>query len=93
MTAAWSNAAAASFASINRRFKASKNAGDFMAVLTNLENNSKKSSVGISLLDKRTNKPGKKILMADKDPDYSLDEIDRMVFFKNESNEITAYRF
>lgn len=93
MTAAWSNAAAASFASINRRFKASKNAGDFMAVLTNLENNNKKSSVGISLLDKRTNKPGKKILMADKDPDYSLDEIDRMVFFKNDSNEITAYRF
>jgi hypothetical protein len=93
MTAAWSNAAAASFSSINRRFKASKNAGDFMAVLTNLENNNKKSSVGIALLDKRKNQPGKKVLMADKEPDYSLDEIDRMVFFKNSTNELTAFRF
>lgn len=93
MTAAWSNAAAASFASINRRFKASKNAGDYLAVLTNLEDNNKKSSVGIALLDKRGNKPAKKVRMADKDPDYSLDEIDRMVFFRNEKDEITAYRF
>lgn len=93
MTSAWGNAAAASFSSINRRFKASKNAGDFMAVLTNLDNSNKKSSVGIVLIDKRKNQPGKKVLMADKDPDYSLDEIDRMIFFKNEKDAMTAYRF
>lgn len=93
MTSAWGNASISSFKSINRRFKASKSANDFVAVLTNFGSNNSKENVGVVYINKADGTLGKRVVMGDKDPDYTLDEIDRMLFYWNSKNELTAYRF
>ncbi len=93
MASSWGNVGIASFQSINRRFKASKATNDYMSMLSNFGTNNTKENVGIIYVSKTDGKEGKKIILADKDPDYQLDEIDRMVFVKNSNNELTAYKF
>lgn len=93
MAGAWGNMAVASFASINKRFKASRQANDYMSMLTNFGNNNSKDNVGIIAVSKITGQPGKKIILADKEPDYKLDEIDRMVYFKSDDHVLKGYKF
>ncbi len=93
MTSAFGGAAISSFKSISRRFKASKQADDFISMLTNLDGSNSKDNVGIVCVSKIDGKEGKKIIFADKSPDYKLDQIDRVVYFKNGDNEMQGFKF
>ena len=52
-----------------------------------------KDNVGIVCVSKIDGKEGKKIVFADKNPDYKLDQIDRVVYFKNGDNEMQGFKF
>lgn len=91
--AAFSGAAAASFASISKRFKATRQANDFMAVMTVLGNNNQNSSAGCMIVSKTDGKNICSILLGDKTPDYKLDELGRMVYQKSENDEIKGFKF
>lgn len=90
---AFAGAAAASFREIGRRFKATKQANDFMAVLTSLGGNNQASSAGIVIVSKIDGKIIASMLLGDKTPDYKLDELGRMVYQKSESDEIKGFKF
>jgi len=90
---AFAGAAAASFASIGKRFKATRQANDFMAVMTVLGNNNQASSSGCVIVSKTDGKNIASILLGDKTPDYKLDELGRMIYQKSESDVIKGFKF
>ncbi len=90
----FAGAAVSSFASISRRFKASKEANNYMAMLTNFGKSNEAKDAGVVLLDKLTGEPIKKITFGDKkDPDYKLDELGRVVYYHSNGNEIQGFNF
>lgn len=91
--AAFAGAAAASFAAIGKRFKATRQANDFMAVMTVLGNNNQASSSGCVIVSKTDGKNISSILLGDKTPDYKLDELGRMIYQKSESDVIKGFKF
>lgn len=91
--AAFAGAAASSFASIGKRFKATRQANDFMAVMTVLGNNNQNSSAGCVIVSKTDGKNISSILLGDKTPDYKLDELGRMIYQKSENDEIKGFAF
>jgi len=91
--AAFAGAAAASFASISKRFKATRQANDFMAVLTSIGGNNQASSSGAVIVSKIDGKNISSILLGDKTPDYKLDELGRMIYQKSESDEMKGFKF
>lgn len=91
--AAFAGAAVSSFASIGRRFKATKQANDFMAVLTALGGNNEAKNSGAVIVSKIDGKTISTILLGDKTPDYKLDELGRMIFQKSENDEIKGFIF
>lgn len=71
----FAGAAASSFASISRRFKATREANNYMSILTNFGKSNEAKDAGVMMIDKNTGKEIRKILFGDKkDPDYKLDE-------------------
>ena len=91
--AAFAGAAAASFASIGKRFKATRQANDFMAVMTVLGSNNQASSSGCVIVSKTDGKNISSILLGDKTPDYKLDELGRMIYQKSENDVIKGFKF
>lgn len=92
--AAFAGAAAASFASISRRFKATRQANDYMAILTNFGNSNQAKDAGIMMVDKNNGKDIRKVILADKkDPDYMLDEMGRVIYYKSNGNEIQGFSY
>lgn len=91
--AAFAGAAVASFASISKRFKATRQANDFMAVLTSIGGNNLASSSGAVIVSKIDGKNISSILLGDKTPDYKLDELGRMIYQKSESDEMKGFKF
>lgn len=90
---AFAGAAAASFASIGKRFKATRQANDFMAVMTVLGNNNQNNSAGCVIVSKLDGKNISSVLLGDKTPDYKLDELGRMIYQKSESDVIKGFKF
>ena len=46
------------------------------------------------MIDKNSGKEIRKIILADKkDPDYQLDELGRMLYYKSDGNEIQGFAF
>jgi outer membrane protein assembly factor BamB len=90
---AFAGAAAASFASIGKRFKATRQANDFMAVMTVLGDNNQASSSGCVIVSKTDGKNIASVLLGDKTPDYKLDELGRMIYQKSESDVIKGFKF
>jgi outer membrane protein assembly factor BamB len=91
--AAFAGAAAASFAAIGKRFKATAQANDFMAVLTALGGNNEAKNSGIVIVNKVDGKNISSMLLGDKTPDYKLDELGRMIYQKSESDELKGFKF
>ncbi len=89
----FAGAAASSFASIGKRFKATKQANDFMAVLTALGGNNEAKNSGAVIVSKVDGKIISSIMLGDKTPDYKLDELGRMIFQKSDNDEIKGFRF
>ncbi len=90
----FAGAAAQSFQSISKRFKATKQANNFMAMLTNFGKSNMAKDAGVMMIDKNDGKEIKKIVLGDKtDPDYKLDELGRVVYYKANGSEISGFKF
>ncbi len=90
----FAGAAAQSFQSISKRFNATKQANNFMAMLTNFGNSNMAKDAGVMMIDKTDGKEIKKIVLGDKkDPDYKLDELGRVVYYRANGSEISGFRF
>jgi outer membrane protein assembly factor BamB len=88
----WGNIAGASFAEFNKRFKATVESANYVSILTRAVD-SEEEGVGIVLISKRSGKEEGAVVLRDKKPDYQLDEISHLVFYRNSADELTAYRF
>lgn len=92
--AAFAGAAASSFASISRRFKATKEANNYISILTNFGNSNNAKDAGIMMVNKTTGKEIRRMLFGDKkDPDYKLDELGKVVYYKADGNELQGFNF
>lgn len=90
----FAGAAVQSFQSISRRFKATKQADNFMAILTNFGKSNMAKDAGVMMVDKNTGAAIKEIVLGDKkDPDYKLDELGRVVYYKANGSEISGFHF
>lgn len=90
----FAGAAASSFASISKRFKATKEANNYMAVLTNFGKSNMAKDAGVMMIDKTNGKEIRQIIFGDKkDPDYKLDELGKVVYYKADGNEIQGFSF
>jgi hypothetical protein len=90
----FAGAAASSFASISRRFKATKEANNYMSILTNFGKSNNAKDAGLMMIDKNTGKEIRKIVLGDKkDPDYKLDELGKVVYYKSDGNELQGFAF
>ena len=87
-------AAVESFKSISKRFSATKQANNFIAILTNFGGGNTAKEAGVMMIDKSNGKEIRKIILGDKkDPDYKLDELGRVVYYKANGSEISGFRF
>ena len=94
LASAGMSSAIASFKSIARRFKASREADNFMSMLTNFGNSNMAKDAGIVLIGKNDGKEIRKVILGDKkDPDYKLDELGRVIYFRSGGNEIQGFSF
>lgn len=90
----FAGAAASSFASISRRFKATKEADNYMAILTNFGKSNNAKDAGVMMVDKTTGKEIRRMVFGDKkDPDYKLDELGKVVYYRADGNEIQGFGF
>ncbi len=87
-------AAVESFKSISKRFTATKQANNFIAMLTNFGGGNTAKEAGVMMIDKTNGKEIRKIILGDKkDPDYQMDELGRVVYYKANGSEISGFRF
>lgn len=94
MAGAWSNAAVASFKSISKRFNATKEANNFMSMMISVGGSNNAKDAGLIIIDKVTGKEGRQMLLGDKkDPDYQLDEIGKIIFYKSDNNELKGFKY
>ena len=90
----FAGAAASSFASISRRFKATREANNYMAILTNFGKSNNAKDAGVMMVDKTTGKEIRRMVFGDKkDPDYKLDELGKVVYYRADGNEIQGFNF
>ena len=90
----FAGAAASSFASISKRFKATKEANNYIAMLTSIGGSNQAKDAGISMIDKNSGKEIRQMIFGDKkDPDYKLDELGKVVYYKADGNEIQGFGF
>lgn len=92
--ASFAGAAGSSFAAISRRFKATKEANNYISILTPIGNSNNAKDAGIKLINKNTGKEIRSIILGDKkDPDYKLDELGKMVYYKSDGDELQGFSF
>ena len=92
MAAGFAGGVGESIRQMNKRFKASKDGTNLVTMLTTIKGD-EASGIGIKMVDKRTGKEVTNLVLDSKKPDYILDDIGRMVFFKVASNELYGYQF
>lgn len=91
---AFSGAAAESFRSISKRFNATKQANNYIAMLTNFGESNMAKDAGLMIIDKTNGKEIRKMILGDKkDPDYKIDELGRVVYYKSNGTEIAGFTF
>ncbi len=74
---------------MNQRFSATKADGQFVHILTNLEDGKDKGP-GLVGVDMRTGQPSYQIVLKDKEPDYQVDEVSGRLF-NLKGKELLAY--
>lgn len=79
-------AAGASIGEMLKRFKATAATRDDQFILTKLE-----EGVGLVKISKDTGTKGKEIILKDKKPEYVVDEIGGILYYKADNNSIFAY--
>ena len=94
MASAFGGAAISSFKSISKRFSATKEADNYMSMLMSVGGSNNAKDAGLVIMDKTSGKPGRQMLLGDKkDPDYQLDELGKMVYYKSDNNEIQGFKY
>ena len=83
----FSQIAGASFAAMSKRYKASATTKTDQFILTKLS-----SGVGLVNLDKDNGNVLKEILLKDKKPTYTIDPVERILYYKADKNTIYAYK-
>tara|TARA_B100001179_G_C18483288_1_gene356611 strand:- start:534 stop:854 length:321 start_codon:yes stop_codon:yes gene_type:complete len=78
--------ASASFDYLATRFKATAATEDAQFTLTKLDD-----GVGLVKLDKNTGEVTKEIVLKDKKPEYEVDELGGMLYYKADNKTIYAY--
>ena len=90
----FAGAAASSFASISKRFKSTREANNFISMLTNFGESNMAKDAGVMIIDKNSGKEIKKMVFGDKkDPDYKLDELGKVVYYRANGSEIQGFVF
>ena len=79
-------AAGASINEMLKRFKATAATKDDQFILTKLD-----EGVGLVKINKDTGKKEKEIVLKDKKPEYIVDEIGGLLYYKADNNSIFAY--
>jgi len=79
-------ATGASIAEMLKRFKATAATENAQFVLTKLDD-----GVGLVKLNKDTGSKEKEIVLKDKKPEYQVDEISGILYYKADANSIYAY--
>lgn len=83
----------ASFKSIARRFNATAQANGFVAMLTKFGSNQGKDA-GITIVNKADGKRISDMLLGDKkDPDYKMDELEKVIYYRSGGNTIEGFKF
>ncbi|MFN8250827.1 MAG: hypothetical protein U0V75_03010 [Ferruginibacter sp.] len=94
MAAAGMSSAVASFQSIGKRFKATKQANGFIAMLTNFGNSNMAKDAGVTIVDKTTGKRMSDMLFGDKtSPDYTIDDLGKVIYYQPDGNTIEGFKF
>ncbi|MCO6497844.1 MAG: PQQ-binding-like beta-propeller repeat protein [Chitinophagaceae bacterium] len=92
MASSGAAAGVASFQSISKRFSATAQANNFVAMLAKFGSN-KGSDAGITIVSKEDGKKIADLLLGDKkDPDYKLDELGRIVYYRS-AETIEGFKF
>lgn len=87
-------AAVESFKSISKRFNATKEANNYMAMLTNFGGSNTAKDAGVMMIDKNNGSEIRKIILGDKkDPDYKMDELGRVIYYKTDGSVISGFAF
>lgn len=87
------NSAVAGFKSISRRFNATAQANSFVAMLTKFGSNQSKDA-GITIVNKADGKRISDMLLGDKkDPDYKMDELERVIYYRSGGSTLEGFAF
>lgn len=87
------NSAIAGFKSINRRFSATAQANGFVAMLTKFGSNQGKDA-GITIVNKSDGSRTSDMILGDKkDPDYKMDELERVIYYRSGGNTLEGFKF
>lgn len=78
--------ASASFSEMNKRFRATSATENAQFILTKLED-----GVGVVKIDKDSGKKLKEIMLKDKKPEYVVDEIAGILYYKADDKSLFAY--
>ena len=63
-------------------------------MLTSIGGSNQAKDAGISMIDKNSGKQVRQMIFGDKkDPDYKLDELGKVVYYKADGNEIQGFGF
>jgi hypothetical protein len=88
------SSAVSSFQSISKRFKATKQANGFIAMLTNFGNSNMAKDAGVTIVDKTTGKRMSDMLLGDKtSPDYTIDDLGKVIYYHSDNNTIEGFKF
>ena len=88
------SSAVSSFQSISKRFKATKQANGFIAMLTNFGNSNMAKDAGVTIVDKATGKRTADMLLGDKtSPDYTIDDLGKVIYYHSDGNTIEGFKF
>ncbi len=83
----FANIASASFAEMNKRFRATAATENAQFILTDLD-----GGVGLVRVGKDTGEVEREIVLRDKKPEYQVDEMGGTLYYKSKANEISAFR-
>jgi hypothetical protein len=90
VSAASMSAAAAEMAIITKRYNASANADNYMFMNTKLD----KGEWGLVKINKNTGAKDDQISFGkDKEPEYEIDDVSSLLFYRSNSSEISCYKF
>jgi outer membrane protein assembly factor BamB len=75
---------------VNRRYSKSKNTQKYSYILTSVEDAGKKG-VGILAIDMETGDSVHQVYLGEKDPEYTVDDVEGRVYFFDNKKSIVAY--